>query len=97
MVRLLSTFALAAVLAGCVQTGATDTRSTAQQTQFGNLLACEPVNWVSLRERADRLPQAERQQVDLLLSEAQGSYADGERGHCIQVLQQAERIVEGRP
>ncbi|HSK41193.1 MAG TPA: hypothetical protein VK943_15610 [Arenibaculum sp.] len=95
MIRLFSTFAVAAVLAGCSPMGMADTRGTAQQTRFGNHLACEPVNWVSLRERADQLPEAERRQVDLLLTEAQDSYADGERGRCIQELQQAERIVEG--
>jgi len=62
-------------------------------TKFQSIGSCEPTAWVGLQNDAERLPPDQREHVKMLLNDAQSYYAEANRGQCILVLQNAERIV----
>src|SRR5687768_354040 len=64
-----------------------------QPSRFQSIGSCEPTAWVWLQNDAEQLPPAQRERVKMLLNDAQSYYADDNRGQCILVLQNAERIV----
>jgi prephenate dehydrogenase len=62
-------------------------------SRFQSIGSCEPTAWVGLQNDAERLPPDQKLQVKMMLDNAQSYYADDNRGQCILVLQNAERIV----
>jgi len=62
-------------------------------SRFQSVGSCEPAAWVWLQTDAEQLPPAQRERVKMLLNDAQSYHADENRGQCILVLQNAERIV----
>ncbi|MGF7210824.1 hypothetical protein GGE65_005436 [Skermanella aerolata] len=62
-------------------------------SRFQSIGSCEPTAWVGLQNDAERLPPNQKLQVKMMLDNAQSFYADDNRGQCILVLQNAERIV----
>jgi type IV pilus biogenesis protein CpaD/CtpE len=64
-----------------------------QPSRFQSIGSCEPTAWVWLQNDAGQLPPAQRERVKMLLNDAQSYYADDNRGQCILVLQNVERIV----
>jgi hypothetical protein len=62
-------------------------------SRFQSIGSCEPTAWVGLQNDAERLPPDQRLQVKMMLDNAQSYYADDNRGQCILVLQNAEKIV----
>jgi hypothetical protein len=62
-------------------------------SRFQSVGSCEPTAWVGLQNDAERLPPDPRLRVKMMLDNAQSYYADANRGQCILVLQNAEKIV----
>jgi hypothetical protein len=62
-------------------------------SRFQSIGSCEPTAWVGLQNDAEQLPPDQRLQVRMMLDNAQSYYADDNRGQCILVLQNAEKIV----
>jgi hypothetical protein len=85
------------LLGACAQQAETRQSGLSQTkeppTRFQSIGTCEPTAWVGLQNDAERLPPDQREHVKMLLNDAQSYYADDNRGQCILVLQNAERIV----
>jgi prephenate dehydrogenase len=94
---------LTALTAAFIMTAACAQQSESRQStlaaggeppsQFQSIGSCEPTAWVGLQNDAERLPPDQKLQVKMMLDNAQSYYADDNRGQCILVLQNAERIV----
>lgn len=62
-------------------------------SRFQSIGSCEPTAWVGLQNDAERLPPDQKLRAKMMLDTAQSYYADDNRGQCILVLQNAERVV----
>jgi type IV pilus biogenesis protein CpaD/CtpE len=93
----LMTAAAILLLAACAQRAEPQQSSLSQAkeppSRFQSIGSCEPTAWVWLQNDAERLPPDQRERVKMMLNDAQSYYADDNRGQCILVLQNAERIV----
>jgi len=94
----LMAFAAVILLLGACANQAEPQQSALSQTKeppsrFQSVGSCEPTAWVWLQNDAERLPPDQREQVKMMLNDAQSYYAEANRGQCILVLQKAERIV----
>jgi hypothetical protein len=85
------------LLGACAQQAEPQQSSMAQAkeppSRFQSIGSCEPTAWVWLQNDAERLPPDQREHVKMMLNDAQSYYAEANRGQCILVLQNAERIV----
>jgi hypothetical protein len=91
------TIAAIFLLAACAQQGQPRQSSVSQSaeppTQFQSIGTCEPTAWAGLQKEAERLPPDQHARVEMMFDEAQSYYAEANRGQCILVLQNVERIV----
>jgi hypothetical protein len=89
--------AAAVMAAACTQQ--TETRQSnlsaggEPPSRFQSIGSCEPAAWVGLQNDAERLPPDQKLRVKMMLDNAQSYYAEANRGQCILVLQNAEKIV----
>jgi hypothetical protein len=97
MNRSIAAAAAILLLGACAQQAEPRQSSVSQAkeppTKFQSIGSCEPTAWVGLQNDAERLPPDQREHVKMLLNDAQSYYAEANRGQCILVLQNAERIV----
>jgi hypothetical protein len=94
---MMTTVTVILLLGACAQPAEPHQGNLAQTkqppTRFQSVGTCEPTAWVWLQNDAERLAPEQREHVKMLLNDAQSYYAENNRGQCILVLQNAERIV----
>jgi hypothetical protein len=97
MNKSMTTVAAIFLLGACAQRAEPQQSNLSQAkeppSRFQSIGSCEPTAWVGLQNDAERLQPEQRERVKMLLNDAQSYYADDNRGQCILVLQNAERIV----
>ena len=95
--KILIMVAATVLLGACANQGDTQqtdmSRNQQPPSQFQSVGSCEPTAWVGLQNDAERLPPEQKLHVKMMLDNAQSYYADDNRGQCILVLQNAEKIV----